>query len=491
VTDSDPQEASQAAAVLEDRTAGGKVIRGGALRTFGYFAGVGLAAVASVFLLRYLGVVDFGRYVVVMSVVAVVGGITDVGLTIVGQREYAVARSEADRRRLLANMAGLRLAVTPAGVLLGALFGIVAGYGSVLVTGVLLAGAGLVFANMGSTYTVPLTVGLRFGAVTIAELVRQVAIVLGIGVAVASGAALTPFFLVHIFAGVAGLVVAVALVGLRSTPGPSFDFGVWWFLLREAAPIAVATIVNVVYVRVLVIMTSLIATGTETGLFATSYRIVEVFIGVPALMVGAAFPLLAHAGATDRERLAYGLQRVGEVALLVSLGLALLLAFAAEPIVAVLGGEEYEDAAPLLSVQAFALVGAFLTQVWSLGLVSIRRQRELILVNGIGLVTVLVLGLTLIPPLEGEGAAIAATAGELVLAVSVLIMLARADPALRPNLAYVPKLVTAAALGAGLALVLDPPPIAGALLAFGVYALAALAMRAVPAEIWQALRQRA
>jgi O-antigen/teichoic acid export membrane protein len=484
----DPPES--AAHVLESRTAGGKVIRGGALRTVGYIAGTALAAVASVFLLRYLGVVDFGRYITVMSVIAIVTGVTDVGLTVVGQREYAVAADEAARRRLLADMVGIRLLVTPVGVLLGTLFGVIVGYDSVLVLGILVAGAGLVLAAAAATLTIPLTVNLRFGAATVAEVSRQVAIVAGIAALVIAGASLLSFFAVQVAAGLVTLVVTVMLVGRAATPPPRFAFREWIPLLKEAAPVAAAAIVNVVYVRLLVVLASLIATATETGLFATSYRIVEAFVGIPAFMVGAAFPVLAHAGASDETRLAYALQRVGEVALLVSLGIALVLAFAADPIVRVLGGEEYADAGPVLSIQAFALVGAFMTQVWALGLVAIRRQAALIIVNAVALATVVVLGVTLIPAFEAEGAAIAAVVGETLLAASLLVMLVRASPRLRPSLGYVWRLALAAGVASALTLLTGLPPAPAGVLAGGVYLLLAWGLRAVPAEVWEAFRGR-
>jgi O-antigen/teichoic acid export membrane protein len=488
VTDPAERAAESAADVLESRTAGGKVIRGGALRTGGYVAGTALAAAASVFLLRYLGVVDFGRYITVMSVIAIVTGVTDVGLTIVGQREYAVAADSEARSRLMSNLLGIRILVTPLGVLGGVLFSLVVGYDSVLVLGVLVAGAGLVLAALAATLTIPLTVNLRFGAVTTAEVTRQLAIVVGIAALVIAGGSLLSFFAVQIAAGFATLVVTVVLVGRAATPPPSFAFREWIPLLREAAPVAAAAIVNVVYVRLLVVMASLIATATETGLFATSYRIVEVLIGIPAFMVGAAFPVLAHAGASDQERLSYALQRVGEVSLFVSLGLALALSFAAEPIVRVMGGEEYVDAGPVLSIQAFALVGAFMTQVWALGLVAIRRQRALITVNLLALGTVLALGLTLIPAFDASGAAAAAVAGESVLALSLLVMLVRARPDLRPKLGYVWRLALAASLASAGALALGLAPALAGVTVSAVYVLLALVFQAVPVEVLHAFR---
>jgi O-antigen/teichoic acid export membrane protein len=248
--------------------------------------------------------------------------------------------------------------------------------------------------------------------------------------------------------------------------------------------------VNVVYVRLLVVLASLIATATETGLFATSYRIVEAFVAIPAFMVGAAFPVLAHAGASDEARLSYALQRVGEIALLVSLGVALVLAFAADPIVRLLGGEEYVDAGPVLSIQAFALVGAFMTQVWALGLVAIRRQSALIIVNAVALATVVILGVTLIPAFEAEGAAAAAVVGETLLAASLLLMLVRANPALRPALGYMWRLALAALVAAVVTLLTGLSPAPAGVLAGGLYVLLAWVLRAVPVEVFHAFRSR-
>ena len=376
------------------------------------------------------------------------------------------------------------------GVLAGALFGVVAGYDSTLVLGILLAGAGLLFTAVAMTLTIPLTVDLRFGAVTAAEVSKQAAIVAGFLVLVIGGAGFLAFFAVHIAAGLVFLAVALAYVGLGHTPGPTFALDRWTALVKEAAPIAVATVVNVVFIRILVVMTSLLATPTETGIFATSYRVVEVFVGIPVLMVGAAFPVLAHAGASDEPRLAYALQRVGEVALLVALATALVLAFAAEPIVRLLGGDEYGDVAPVLSIQAFALVGAFMTQVFTFGLVAIRRPRALVAVNALALVAAAGLGLALIPAHGATGAAIAATVGEALLALMLVVMLARANPALRPHAGYVVKLSLAAAVGGGAALLASPAPLLGAALALAIYGVVALALRAVPVEVFQALLHR-
>ena len=396
--------------VLTSPGAGSKAIRGGAVRVVGFGAGLLLTAVASIFLLRHLGVVRFGQYTTVIAIVTVVQGLTDAGLTVVGQRVYVHA--DPDRRRtLLADLVGIRLVLTPLGIAIGVLFAIVSGYPNALVTGTILAGAGVVLAVVAAAFAMPLSVELRLGAVTAIDFVRQLVIVAGIVGLVVAGAGLLPFFAVYLAGGVAAVAAALAFIGTGSWIAPRFSWREWKPLLKEALPVAMSLVVNTTYVRALIILCSLLATADQTGLFATSYRISEILLGVPQMMLGAAFPIIAHAHVADERRLAYVLQRMGEAALLLGLGLGLVLAVGAKPIVLLLGGSQFEAAATPLRIQSIAIAGAFMTGVGTTALIAVQRQRALLLVNALALGVVLVLGFALIPHWEADGAAVAASVG--------------------------------------------------------------------------------
>ena len=70
-----------------------------------------------------------------------------------------------------------------------------------------------------------------------------------------------------------------------------------------------------------------------------------------------------------------------------------------------------------------------------------------------------------------------------------MTLLVRARPALRPDLAYVPKLLLAAAVG-GACVLLPLPDAVATVLAVGVYGGVALLLRAVPVELVAALLRR-
>jgi O-antigen/teichoic acid export membrane protein len=471
--------------ILRSPDAGARVIRGGAVRGIGYAIGVGLTAVASVFLLRYLGVDDFGRYVTVLSLMAIVSGITDAGLTAVGARELALRPPGEPRRRLLANLIGLRLVLTPIGVAAAVVFAVAAGYDRTLVIGTLVAGVGLVMINAQATLMLPLSVELRIVQLTFAEVLKQAVAVVVIGLLVAAGASLGPFFIVQIAVGVVVLAVTPWLVGKRWFVSPAYERSEWRSLLGEALPIAVFLVMNVLYFRVLIILMSLLATATATGLFATSFRIYETLFGLPSLVLSVALPMLATVRA-DRERLRYQLQRMVEVGLIAAAYLLLMVVLLAGPIIRLLGGVEYLDAAPVVRIQGIALVAVFLGQVFQLGLIAISRQGALAVANGVALALVVALGLVLIPPYEEIGAAVAAVIGESTLTLLLLLALARADRRLVPHFGFAWKVALAAAVAAA-GFFVPLPPVLGAVLVTALFAAGVWLTGVLPAEVTEAL----
>jgi O-antigen/teichoic acid export membrane protein len=473
--------------VLRTPEAGGRVIRGGAIRGAGYGAGILLAAGTSVLLLRYLGVVDFGRYATVAALLGIVSGITDAGLTAVGARELAV-RAPADRAVVLRNLVALRLIVTPIGVAAAALFAVVGGYDSTIVYATLLGGLGVLLVNTQATMMLPLSVELRLGAVTAFEVARAALTFIGVAILVAVGTGLLPFFGVQAAVG-AVVLAATPLVLPRAGLVPGVDRAVTRMLVREALPLAAALAMNVVYFRVLVILTSLLASEQATGYFGTSFRIFEVLFGLPLLVLSVALPVLSVAGHEDEERLRYSVQRLTEVALLVSVLLVLVIVAVAEPAIVFLAGEDFRGAAPVLQIQAVALIPVFLGQTWQLALVSIRRQSALAWATGTALVVVIALGLVLIPAYEATGAAVAAVLAESVLALLLLWFLHRLRPAVMPSFRFVPRVALAGALATPFLFV----PISGvaAAAAAGVVFVAAVYVAGVlPPELIAAFRRR-
>lgn len=459
-----------------------RVTRGATLRSVGFALSNLLTAVASVFLLRALGVVDFGRYGIVMALLALVSGVTDAGLTITASRELARTTSEGERRKLLGDVLALRLGLATVGVGLAVLFGIAVGYQHVLIEGTALAGIGVVLLSVQAALLLPLTVEIKQGRIALSELVRQTLVVIGLIVLSVTGAKLIWFFALHIAVGAVLLALTPVLLGRGVVPPIQWMPDRLRSLLRRTLPIAITSILAMVYFRVLVLITSVISSPYQNGLFVTSARIFELIAGLPLLLTGVVLPVLSAAASDNPGRIRYITQRLTEVAALGSILIAIVVATAAAPILRVLGGAQYVPAAPVLRWQVAAVITLFLISGWNPVLIAMGKQRAMAWTAAIGLAAAIVAGLILVPLLDAKGAAIATVIADVINAIAVLVVLRRVGPGREISYGFVPRLAFVTAVALGLAVVSPLPAAVTAVVVAIVYIGLAAALRLLPEE---------
>ncbi|HET6509476.1 MAG TPA: oligosaccharide flippase family protein [Baekduia sp.] len=470
-----------------------RVTQGGLVRVVGFGLTNILAALTSIVLLRHLGVDEFGRYGTVMALMTIVNGVTDGGMNIAGTRELALIPAGPERRSLTGVILGIRIVLTIVGVGLAILFAVVAGYDNVLVEGTALAGVGIVMMAISAVLTLPLGVELRNTRLTLFELSKQVVALVATVAFVAGGASLLALLGVQTVVGVASVVAVPLIGGAIALVAPRYDRAEWIRIVRIALPVAIAGVLAVLYLRILVVMGSLMLSDRELGYLVTSARVIEVLSGLPLLVVSVALPVVSVAARDNPGRLRYVAQRLLESSLILGLLSALLLCFGAHVAVVVLGGSAYAGAAPVLAVQAFSLVTVFVTQSCVILLVALERQRDIVRGNLIGLAAVIVAGLVLLPAAGAQGGAIAALVADVVLSATMVVLLRRAGVGRELSVSGFARIgaaaLPAAAAGTAVALAVGSDPIWPALATGVVFLVALVALRAVPPELYESLRR--
>lgn len=483
-----PAADEQAIDLLRTPEAGGRVVRGAVLRGVGYGVSTALGLATAVLLLRHLGVGDFGRYATVSAILGIVAGITDAGLTAVGSREIASARSQAERRHLLDHLLVLRVVGAGIGVLAAVGFTVVAGYDRTMIAGTAIGGLGVIFISAQSMMTVPIWVELRIVSLTAIEVLRNLLTLVGVAALVLAGAELLPFFGVQVLVGLVTFPVTLVVARVGARVAREIRREVVIQLLRETLPLAVAFAMSVVYFRVLMVLVSLLSTDLETGLFGTSFRVFEMLLGLPALVLSVALPLLSVAGDEDDARLRNALQSMTDASLLLSALVVVGIWILAEPGIRVIGGDEYVDAAPVLRIQALALVPLFLGQTWALGLIAGRAQRAMAVANALALLLVLAFGLAFVGSGGASAAAWVAVAAESALAAFLWIALRRMRPGGAPSLRCAWKVAAASAVAAGIGYALREEPALATCAAVPAFVAVAFVTGAVPADALHAFR---
>jgi O-antigen/teichoic acid export membrane protein len=474
--------------ILDQPAAGPLAIRGGALRAASYIAGVAASVAAAALMTRHLGVVDYGRFVIAGSIVAFVTAFAEAGLSNIGLRELSVRPPEA-ARRFLANLIGLRLTLACIGLAAATGFAVIARYDSSIIAGSAVLGLAMLATLLQGTYTIPLQSALRLTSVSILDFVRQGGTAVAVVVLVLAGAGLVPFFVAPV-AGALLALLATLPVARRLAPWrPAFDAGEWRAMLRDTLPVAAATVVGAIYYRVAIIVLSLVASETETGYFSASFRVIEVLVLVPGLLLTSAFPILARAARDDRGRLGYAVTRLFETSLLLGVAVALGVVTLAPLAIDIVAGAEFEESIQPLRIQGVSLAATFLVATLGFALLSLRRHREIVAANAIALVAAGVLSLVLGEAHGADGAAIAMTVTECLLAAVYAVFVVRAGGLSLP-LGVTWKVTLAAGAAAGAALLTDLAVVPTGALTLLVYFAGLLILRAIPEEIWHAIGLR-
>jgi O-antigen/teichoic acid export membrane protein len=473
--------------VLDTSRAGPLALRGSALLLAGQGGGILLGLVSSSLLIRHLHQVGFGQYVTALSIATIAAGLTEGGVNTIALREFA-SRSAHERDDAMAKMLGIRIVLSIVGLLGATAFAVVAGFDRTIVIGTAVAVVGLSVQVAQTLLTVPLQATMRLGSVAAAALLRTaISTVLTVALVLA-GAGIVPLLAVITPACLAALLLTARLIRGSMPLRPSVQVADFVPLLREIFPFAVAVALSSVYFRVTVLVMALEATPLQTGYFSTSFRVVEVLIGLPVLVIGAAYPIVTRAARDDPERFAYATGRTFELSVLVGVWLAMAMVLGARFVTDVLGGHAAAPAAGVLRIQGLAVMGTFVAVACGLPLLSLRRYSAVLIANALGLVVTFAVSISLVPALQAQGAAIATVAAELVLAAASAAALVRARPGLGLPVGVVPVGFLAGGAGLGIGLLLGVNPVLDVAAGTCAYAMVLAALGRFPPELGHALR---
>jgi O-antigen/teichoic acid export membrane protein len=471
-------------------TAGDRVIRGSGMRAAAHVIGVLVGAVSAPLVVRHLGPARYGQFATVGSIMFVAAALTEGGLANVATRRYSTS-DLAGKRAVIASLSGLRIFLGLIGSAGALLFGVIAGYPGVMLVGLALGTATLLFTGLQGSLGTSLTADLRLPAVAAIDLVRSLATTAFFLALVLAGAGLVGFFTVAGSVALVTWVLTCVLIRKRMPLRPAFDRAVWRSLARETALYAAATALGVAYFQVALVAMSLLSNSHETGYYAAAFRIVDLANGIPWLLAGSSFPVLAHAAANDSARMRYVLGRTTETALIIGGLVVIVILLGASFGIKIVGGDEFAPSASALRILSAGVWATYLVATWSFALLALQRYRDMVIANGVSLLLAVALSVILIPAAGADGGAITTAVLELFLAAANGFLLFRARRDLRPGASILPRLALAlvAGLGIGAALlaVHEVAAVAGGSLAYiGVL----FALKAVPPELLEAVRRR-
>ncbi len=487
-------EAEERAALTDPREilaapeAGGRVVRGGLLRIAATVINLAANLAGAILMIRRLGASAgdsrYGLFISLSALAVITLTLADGGLQQLGAREYIHGEPDG-RRQILRDLLGIRVALLTPAILVVALVAAVSKQSGSLVLGAVLAAGGQALLMIQQTMSVPLQTTLNLGVLAAIDLVRGISGTALIAVFYVADTGLLPYFSVQLIAGIVA-IAAMWAVAPATRATPDLAGRGWRTFLVASLPFAVAAAAGVVYFRLGAWLIDLVSPANADS-YAIAFRAIEALTAIPAILVGAVFPVIASALA-DRVRLSSALQTSFDASLATGAPLALAVILAAPIATTVLahGKPGEHGAIAPLRLLGVALATSFLVYSWSYTLLALGRYRALTTVSASAAVVVAV-GCVVLGRADGAtGTAAATILGEITVVAGAALALRLHDPALLPSPRFAARVAVAFALGI-LPLVAGLSAWIGLPAGMAIYILAALLLRAVPPQVLHAL----
>jgi O-antigen/teichoic acid export membrane protein len=384
----------------------------------------GLVAVGM--MTRYLGDVGYGQYTTAFAFLQFFGIVVDFGLYIVLIKRLGEHSQPQEEERLVNNLFTLRL--LSAIILLGlapVIAWIFFDYPPLVQGSIIIGSFMFLFVTLNQLLMGVFQKHFQIYWMSIAEVVGRFVLLGAIWWAIVAQKNL--LWIVAAFVLSNAVIFAAACWKIRKwiRLHLAWDFSLWKSIIREATPIAISIVFNLIYFKLDTLVLQHYHGDAVTGIYGAPYKVLEVLISIPAMFAGLLTPLLAQSFTRgDPARFQTILQRGTDVMIMTAVPLVVGGILLGTPLMEFVAGEDFLASGPVLQILIIPTAFIFVGNLFANAVVAIQKQRTMLW----GYISIaalsVVLYLTFIPPLGLLAAAtITAIVEGLSMGTAILVVL--------------------------------------------------------------------
>jgi len=376
-----------------------------------------------IYLARYLGTAGFGKYSFVFAYLAFFGIITDLGLQQILVRE--MAREPSTAPVLIGNAYFIRLLLTVFAVGLAIVIITLLQYPDDTTLYIYIASFTLLFVSFSDFYATIFQANLAMEYHVIAKLAFKfvsAGLILWI---IFSHGTLVQVMIVLVFS--EGIKTLLSYLFSRKFVRPSFaiDFGLWRYLLKECLPLALTSVIVILYFRIDVIMLSMMKGDDAVGIYSAAYRLCDPFSLIPYALMMSLFPLMSRYFKTSEDKLIRTYTVAFKYLVIIALPIVMGTMLVADKVILLVYGAPFADSSSVLQILIWAVMFGMLHTIFSNTLIAIDRQQSITVSMAFCAGVNIVLNFMLIPVLSYNGAAIATVISTIVYSAFVFYFVSK------------------------------------------------------------------
>jgi O-antigen/teichoic acid export membrane protein len=365
-----------------------------AVQVIGRIGNLALGVVVTLIVVRALGSSGFGQWSTIFAVTQIATNFGELGLN-----QVAISRAASDparERDWLGALVTLRtLLAIPTMIVALAGVVLIVPSGSGRIAGALIAATILVNApsTLNAAFQLRVRNDISIAIITLGSLSWTAGAIVVSAHSKSIDAFAAVFLASAAITTIASIVLALRLIPVRL----GFSREMWRSLMRVGVGVAAAGALVTLYVKLDQVLVFEFAGSRQAGLYGAAYRILDQIQFIPISVMTTLFPLIAAAYPRDRARVRALLQTAGEYLTMASLPALAFTIVAADPIIRLLFGSAFEEAAPALPILMGAFVSISFGYLAGNMVVILELQRRFFRYAAIGLIINASLNVLLIP----------------------------------------------------------------------------------------------
>ena len=363
-----------------------------------------ISLIVVIYLARYLLPVEFGKYSFVFAYIAFFSVVPDLGLHAILVRE--MSRDLSIAPKLIGNAYIIRLILAVFAVVLSMVIITLMSYPADTTSYIYMAAFMLLFMSFSDLYTTIFRANLRMEYNIIAKLTSKVLSASLILLIIFLHGTLMQVIIAQVFSESIKMLISYLFSRKFVRPRFEIDFELWKHLVKEALPLALSSVIWVIYYQIDMVMLSLMKGDAAVGIYSAAHKLFEPLSLIPFALMMPLFPIMSEAFKASTEKLIKSYRLGLKYLLIIAIPFAIGIALLSNKIVLLIYGTEFANSATVLQILICGLIFIFTNFVLLDLLIAIDKQKLNTFSMGLCAIVNVTLNLFFIPLLSYNGAAI-------------------------------------------------------------------------------------
>jgi len=363
---------------------------------------LGLVVVALI--TRHLGAEGYGNYTTVVTFLQFFGILADFGLVLVTVQ--MISEHQANERAIINNLFTLRFISAFLFLGLASIIVFFFPYSDLIKWGVCLTSLSFFFITLNQILTGLFQKHLSLMWVALAENIGRIILLAFTIVAVLMGAGLLPILLAVVLGSFANFLTLFFASRKFVRIKFVWDNFIIKKIITRAWPIGVSIAFNLIYLRADTLILTLVGTQTEVGIYGAAYRVLDILLMLPILIMGITLPILTHAWTSKNlARFKRAMQKIFNIFVMLFMPILLGATLFATHVMVLIAGKEFAGSGPILVILLIAFAAASISTLFGHATVAINHQKKVIWIFATDAVLALIGYIIFIPRFGMQGAA--------------------------------------------------------------------------------------